>query len=347
MPSVVSIKEVAARAGVSLGTVSKVLNESAGAQIASGTRERVRRAARELGYSPNAVARALVRKQLDTIGVVLTGNATSPIGSPFFATLFDAVLEGAAARGQNTTVFTGRRWVDGPTSLPAFRDGRCDGLLLFYQLPESDIISTLLDARMPVVLVNDVRDDPRLSYVDVDNVAAFRSAVEHLIGLGHRRIALLSDWEHLTYVPARRDGYRRALGAAGIPFDERLVVVNGSLDEMTGHFAAVMSLPPGERPTAVAAMGDGSAIGAIAALRRLGWRVPEDVSVTGFNDDGTAEREHVALTTVRQPYRLIGETAVDLLLEQIEDIDRRGRRVIVPTDIVTRGTTAAPPSQTP
>jgi len=129
----VSIREVASRAGVSHGTVSKVLNDSAGAQIAAGTRDRVRRAAQELGYLPNAAARALVRRQLDAIGVVLPPGEVSPLSTPFFATAFDALVRAAADRGQTTAVLPGKIWAGAGPNLAAFFNGRCDGLVLFLQ----------------------------------------------------------------------------------------------------------------------------------------------------------------------------------------------------------------------
>ena len=338
----VSIREVAARAGVSLGTVSKVLNESATAQIASGTRDRVRRAAMDLGYHPSAVARALVRKQMDTIGVVLPRGTASPVRHPFFASLFDGVLQAAARHSQNTTIFTGVQWQDAEHSLRLYRDGRCDGLILFFQLPESDIVSALVDAQMPLVLVDDVRDDPRVTCVDVDNVRAAQEMTEYLIGMGHRRIALFCEAPFLNYVGPRREGYLQAMRSAGIPVDPDLVLYEkyGEIEEQIVH---LLNLPSEQRPTAVFCTGDSLASVVLQTAPRCGLQVPQDLSVAGFNDDGTAERQYPPLTTMRQPYEQIGEYAVTLLQEQIQDISARGQRKFLTAELVQRGSTAPPP----
>jgi LacI family transcriptional regulator len=200
---------VAARAGVSLGTVSKAFDENA--KVSTDTRERVRRAAKELGYHPSAVARAMVRKRMDTIGVILPPNMVSPVRSAFYSTIFHALLQAAAPRDQDIAICTGRRWIDAATSLPRFRDGRCDGFVVFWQPEESDLIKTLLDAKIPLVLVNDRGQDPRLSYVDIDSAASARTMTEYLRSLGHQRIALISGDSRVSSLGLREQSYRAVL----------------------------------------------------------------------------------------------------------------------------------------
>lgn len=340
----ISIREVAARAGVSLGTVSKVLNDSATAQIASGTRDRVRRAAADLGYHPSAVARALVRKQMDTIGVVLPRGTASPVRHPFFASLFDGVLQAAAAHHQNTTIFTGVQWQDADHSLRLYRDGRCDGLILFFQLPESDIVSALVEAQMPLVLVDDVRDDPRVTCVDVDNVRAAREMTEYLIEIGHHRIALFCEAPFLNYVAPRREGYLQAMRFAGVPVDpvDPDLVLYEKYGELEEQITRLLTLPTEKRPTAVFCTGDSLAGMVLQTAVRCGLSVPRDLSVAGFNDDGSADRQFPPLTTMRQPYAQIGEYAVTLLLEQIQNISTRGQRKFLTAELITRDSTAPP-----
>jgi LacI family transcriptional regulator len=326
--SVVSIREVAARAGVSRATVSK----------------RVRRAAQELGYHPSAVARGLARKRMDTLGVVLTPGQSSPIDSPFFGVLFNGILKAAAARHQNVTLVVGETWESADKSLPRFRDGRCDGLLIFYQPEGSDLIPALLGAGVPTVLVNDRRDDPRASWVDVENFASSRTATEHLLSLGHTRLAFLAEYSALTFVPARQEGFFAAIEAAGLPRSAGRVVYTGFHgDEIGRSVDALMDCPAAQRPTALFCVADGVAAQAIAALARRGLRVPHDVSVVGFNDDAAATRVHPELTTMRQPYDRIGAEAVSLLLEQIADPTRRGRHAVLPTELIVRGSTGPAP----
>jgi DNA-binding LacI/PurR family transcriptional regulator len=339
----ISIRDVAASAGVSLGTVSKVLNERAGAQIAPETRERVRRAARELGYHPSAVARALVRKQMDTLGLVLPPGSTSPIRAPFFSALVDGIFQAAAERRQNITVFTGHRWRNAQESLPYYRDGRCDGLLLCFQLPESDIVTALLDARIPMVTLNDIHDDPRATTVDVDNIAGAREMTAYLLSIGHRNIGLICGLASLNFVAPRIEGYKRALSAAGVPFDPALVAAGESTRRsIAEQVDTLLTLPIARRPTALFCLSDGLATDTFIALAARGVRIPQEISVAGFNDDGSASWHEPPLTTMRQPFVDLGERAIDLLIERIKDPSLPAVVEFLKTELVVRGSTAPP-----
>ncbi len=345
-----SIRAVAARAGVSPATVSRVLNNT-DVQIAPPTRERVERAARELHYHPSAAARALVRQRTDTLGVVLPPSVESPLRNPFFSALLDGVLEAAGERRLNVMVFTAQTEEGGPgsRSLGPMRDGRCDGLLVFYQPPGNDILHALLAARIPCALVSDWRDDPRLPCVDVENEAAAFGMAEHLLGLGHRRIALLATDPLSDFARRRIAGFRRALRARGLPETEDSLVTGLAPWDAPSVFAridALMRRPRNERPTALMCLGDDLAAVCLTGLLRAGLRVPKDVSLTGFNDDVNATRQHPALTTVRQPYLSLGGCAVDLLLERIAaGADAPARKLRLPTELIVRGSTAPPPEE--
>lgn len=338
----VSIREVAARAGVSLGTVSKVLNNSTGAQIASGTKERVRTAARELGYHPSAVARALVRRQTDALGVIFPQfNSESPIRGGFFSLVFNEILEAAHARQQDVTILSGRSWVDAETSLPMYRDGRCDGYIVFFQHEGSDLLAAFSDKDIPFVLVNDCVSDERVSCVDVDNRTSARVATEYLLSLGHRRIAHIAGNVPQSPVSGRLAGYHDALQAAGVASDPRFAPPGDySFESVIERVTTLMSLPLPERPTAVFCGADGMAGSALRCLTRLGIRVPDDVSVIGHDDITEAAQEHPALTTMRQPFARIGDAVLDELLCVIRDIKNRGRKQFLPTELVVRESTA-------
>ena len=344
----VSIHEVAARAQVSAATVSRVLNNTT-VQIAAATRERVEQAARELQYQPSAAARALVRRQTDTFGVVLPPTDPSPLRNPFFSALLDGVLEAATARHLNIMVFTGHVGADagGDRNLRQMRDGRCDGLLVFYQPLDNDILPTLLDANIPCTLVSDWRDDLRLPCVDVENELAAFQLTDYLLDLGHRRIALITSDTYGRFSQLRVAGFQRALKERGLFLSEGDALVATTRWGAEHVFAAVqalMELPLPERPTALMCLTDDLAAVCMSALARLGVRVPEAVSVTGFNDDANAIRQHPALTTIRQPYVKLGECAIDLLLDRITSgADAPARKLLLPTEIVVRDSTAAPP----
>lgn len=340
----VSIREVAARAGVSLGTVSKVLNNSSGAQIATGTKERVRIAALELGYYPSAVARALVRQQTDTLGVIFPQfNLESPIRGGFFSYVFNEILESAHRHEQDMTILSGRSWKNAQVSLPQFRDGRCDGYVVFFQFDGSDLIESFLDSQVPFVLVNDYRDDARLSCVDVDNHESAFAATRYLLSLGHRHIAHLPGNIPHAPVEGRLQGYKDALENAGIPFDPRLAPAGDYyFESVAERVTNLMQLPETERPTAIFCGADGIASSALRTLARLGLRVPEDVSVIGHDDLPEASQEYPSLTTMRQPFSRIGEAVVDELLSVINNIENRGSKRFLHAELIVRDSTAKP-----
>ena len=338
----VSIRDVAAQAGVSLATVSRVLNSKSSAQIAPKTRARVEHAATALGYHPSAIGRALARRQTDTFGIVLPSTRESPLRDSYFSALMDGVLEAATESEMDVVVFTAHASWNDRAYLAKLRDGRCDGLLLFHQPGESEIIPALLDAESPCVLVGDWREDPRLTCVDVESYESARTVVGHLLGLGHRRIALLSTGEGLYYVPPRLIGYRQALSEYGLTADEALIhtdMAPWDPDGVVHRIQSLMSLPAGERPTAFWCTTDNIAAIVQAALSRQGFRVPEDVSVAGFNDDSNAWHQHPPLTTMRQPYVDMGAQAIRLLLERIADPQAPAQKLELPTQLVIRGST--------
>jgi len=339
----VSIAEVAARAGVSQGTVSKVLNGRVAAQIALATQERVKIAASELGYHPSAIARGLAGKRLDTLGIVFAQGNTFFATSPYFAAILDGILEVVTRAKQNTMLFTGQVWSDARQGLPILRDGRCDGLLLISPPAESDIVPALLEAKLPFVLVGDINPHPLVTSVDVDNVMGARKITEHLISLGHRRIAYLCGPPTVSSVSQRLQGYQDAIEADGIEFDLSLVMPGAYLQE-SGYERAreLWRLPADQRPTAVFCGNDLIAIGAMAALHDLGARIPQDISVAGFDDIPSAATSQPSLTTMRQPMHLLGQHAAARLLALIQATEEPGFKEVLPTELVVRGSTAPP-----
>ena len=344
----ISIREVAARAGVSPATVSRVLNKTA-VQIAPETRLRVEAAASELQYHPSAVARALVRRQTDTLGVLLPPVAGLPVRNAFFSALLDGVLEAATERHLNVMIFTGQTGEDTHRSMAPLCDGRCDGLLVFYQPPTGNLLPALLKAQIPCVLVSDWREDTRLPCVDVENRESAQAMTRWLIELGHTRVALLGTGPEDHFMQRRLEGYQAALVDEEIEFDESLLALRLNAADVASVIACVeafMSKPPAERPTAMMCLSDDIAALCTMALGSCGVSVPQQVSVTGFNNDSNALRSYPALTTMGQPYPALGRCAIDLLLERIAGgPDLPARKLRLPTELVVRDSTAPPPSQ--
>ncbi|MES2465559.1 MAG: LacI family DNA-binding transcriptional regulator [Armatimonadota bacterium] len=341
----VTLKEVAAEAGVSMMTVSAALRAQSTDKypVAESTRERVHAAARKLRYFPSAVAQGMRGQRLNAIGVVLINPDARLQGDPYVCGLLDGIIAVANTEGQNTTLFTGRRWSSAAESLPIFCDGRTDGLIILSPSPDSDIVPALLEAGLPFVLISGQSDDPRVSSVDVDHITPVETLVNHLLELGHRRIAFLPGRAESRSARMRHEGYRNALEKAGIPYDPALVLPGYySIASGVQRAEMLLALPAATCPTALCCGNDQIAAGALQALSKAGVRVPEEMSVTGFDDSPEAASVVPPLTTVRQPLEEMGRRAARLLLDAIESGFPIGERELLPTEIVYRRS-AAPP----
>lgn len=300
----VSIKDIAERAGVSPSTVSRALNDHP--RISRRTRERIRRLAKEMGYSPSAIARSLVAKRTFTIGLVI-----SFISDPFLAQVVRGVEEAAIDNGYS--VFLCSSYGD-PTRemavVETFRERRADGIIVTTSRVDS-LYAPLLDKfKIPIVLIN-CRE---YAYsVSTDNLHGGQLATEHLLELGHTRIGYISSEEGGRTNLDRLEGYKMALRRYGIAFDQSLVSAgDGKVEGGKEGMKRLLALPC--PPTAVFCYNDMTAIGAAAALREAGLRVPEDMSLVGFDDIDLAPYLNPPLTTVRQPRYELGRSAMEMLL---------------------------------
>jgi DNA-binding LacI/PurR family transcriptional regulator len=327
MPTIVDVAE---RAGVSKSLVSLVMRGSP--QVREEKRLAVERAVEQLGYRPNAVARSLVRNRTNVLGVML-----SDLHNPFFADIVDGIDAEASAARYRALINTGsrvpeREWEAIETLLQL----RTDGLILASSvLPSAQILKA--GAAVPVALIARPSRWPSVDSVTNDDRAGARLAVDHLVSLGHRRIAHV-DGGRGAGATARRQGFLDAMRDHGLAAKGR--VVRGDYTEEGGAAGVDGLLASGRRPTAVFVANDLAAIGALHALERHGLAVPGDVSVVGYDTTSLAALGHIDLTTINQPRREIGATAVRLLLERLEGRRTRARHVVIPPDLVVRGTTA-------
>ncbi len=331
----VTIREVAKRAGVGIATVSRVLNGSP--SVSEETRRRVLQAIEELNYTPNPIARRLSTGRTWTIGA-LVPFFTLPefvkrlqgIQRALSDSAYDLVLFNIESLAQRDKYF-----------LDLSKNNRVDGLLILSLSLTDEQIATFAEAHIPLVLVDAVH--PKASRVVADHALGGRLATEHLIALGHRRIAFVSDPLddpfHFIAPRQRFQGYCRALEAAGLPLREAYHLHGAHGRENARRMGrALLSLD--EPPTAVFAASDTQAIGVMEAARERGLRIPEDLSVIGYGD--LRDAEYLDLTTVHQPLFESGVEAVNLLLELIEDPPETPRVVELPLHVVQRKTTAAP-----
>jgi len=325
---------VAARAGVSRTTVSLVLNDR-GESIPDATRQRVLDAARDLDYHPHHSARVLAGGRSHTLALVLRQTAEQVAGDALLAETLRGLA--GAARSAHYRVLVEPLTPGESTYGDLVRSRRADGAVVSGPLFDDPELSDLVDDGFPIVIQGSL-PGTRAPSVDIDNVASARTAVEHLIGLGHRRIACITN-APMTYTAAadRVAGYRAALAAAGL-HDDRALFEEGGYDASSGHRAMAAILARGV-PEAVFVASDVVALGAIGALREAGLRVPEDVSVVGFDDIPLAAYFDPPLTTIHLPANELGLAAGRALLDLIAGRDVPQRSLLA-TEMVIRASTA-------
>ncbi len=333
-----TIRDIASVCGVSEATVSYVINGKR--SLKPTTRERVFRTMREMNYHPNAVARGLASKRVHTLGI-LSGAVDSAdfITNPYAGSLLKGVMICAQREDFNVTLFTAA-WQNAEVSAPPLRDGRTDGILAIAPLLTSDILPGLVSLQMPLVAISAGQTDLPISNVDVDDYAGARMAAQHLLELGHRRIAYLTGNDDMASHAPRRAGFCDALQEAGVPVIPEFI--------QPSHFNGAMAFEQTVRllrqqnpPTAIFAGNDSIAFGVIEAARCIGVEVPEHLSVIGFDDSPPAITASLNLTTVRQPLQQIGEAATSLLIRYMRQPDEfePGVQLLAP-ELIVRGTTA-------
>ncbi len=328
---------MAARAGVSRTTVSFVLNARTDAGISPGTWRRIEEAARDLGYHPHGPARALAGGASLTIGLVLRQSAEQVAADALLAeTLWGIAAE---ARTGGYRVLLEPLSPDGGRYSDLLLSERVDGLIVSGPRVDDEELAALVADGFPIILQGSLPNVPAPS-VDIDNRAGARAAVEHLLGLGHRRIGCITN-APLAYTAAenRLAGYRDALAAAGIAFDADLVA-EGAFDAASGHAAMTSLLDRPDQLTAVFVASDIVAFGALRALREAGRRVPADVSVVGFDDIPLARHFDPPLTTIRLPANALGAAAGRALIDRLAGRPT-SERTLLPTELIVRESTAA------
>ena len=311
----ITIRDVARRAGVSLSTVSQVLNGRAG-YASSATRDRVLTAARELGYRPNALARGLVTSRTGTLGVVITD-----ITRTFFTQVVGSIEQVASAQGYSVLLACADGVQPEQRALETFIDKRVDGIICMSSTASTSADHILQVNRLgvPLVMINRPLHTDEVNQIAWDDVEIAQRAMEHLIGLGHRQIAHLSGLQNGVGRRSAVDrvrGYKMALRAAGIPLDESLIA-EGGYDYAVSFAACGALFDRDNPPTAIFAASDVMAVAIINALHRRHVQVPEDVSVVGANDEQSAVQVEPPLTTVRLPVVAAGQRAAELVLAAI------------------------------
>ncbi len=341
MPGRVRISDVASAAGVSIATVSASLNEVESARISADTRARVRAVADRLGYIPNRLAQGLRVQRSNTIGFVGDTVATTP----YAVGMILGVLEAARAADRVVLLMNteGHRDLEA-RELATLLQHQVDGVLYATMYHRSvEVPAVLRDT--PVVLVDCEASDPEVSWVVPDEVAGAMTAVGELLGHGHRRIAFINNPHPILGATGRLEGYKRALGKAGIDVDPALIVAPIDNGPEGGYGAARQLLALPERPTGVFCFRDLMAVGVYRAAHELGLEIPRNLSVVGFDDmELIASGLFPGLTTVALPHYEMGSWGVQQLLALMESPSGKVQQVKLSGQLIRRRSVAPPPT---
>ena len=327
----VTVKDVAKAAGVSQATAARALGGYG--YVSPTARRLIEDAARSMGYRRHAVARALASNVTHTVGLVV-----SDIENPFFATAARALSDTLESEGYTILLANSDEDLEREERLvEAFRARRVDGLVVVPSVAtKTPHLSDLVSADLPLVLFDRPVRGLKADVVLVDNKEGAKTAVEHLLRLGHRRIGLVSDPPEISSSGERIAGYRAAHEQAGIPVDERLVVLTGST-QADGYRGAKELLGRAKRPSAIFTANNMMSVGTLLALRDLALQVPRDVAMVGFDDLEWTTLIEPALTVVRQPVHDIGRHAGTRVLARMNGDRSAPRRIRLPTEFIVRG----------
>lgn len=336
------MQEIADRAGVSRTAVSFVLNNTPGVNIPEKTRQRILKAARELNYTPDFAARTLATGRSHTVAyIVRTAPQQLALDSLFLSGVLSGVSRAVMAGGYHLLLYGIASNTPSSFYTNLIRSQRVEGLVISWPAASDDELYALFDAGASIV-VHGSSGYADIPSVDVDNAASAQQAIQHLIDLGHRVIA------HVTNGPldhpaaaARAAGYRQALQAAGLPYYPQLTK-QGAYTTESGLIAGRALLAESLPFTAVFVSGDIVALGVIKALRERGLRIPQDVSIIGFDDIPLVSYFEPALTTVRLPAEAIGFEAGNMLIRAIRGEPLTNTHRVLPTELIVRESTARP-----
>jgi DNA-binding LacI/PurR family transcriptional regulator len=326
-----TLAEVARKAGVSSATVSRALN--AASTVKNSTRARVMRAAKDLNYHPNLHARSLARGSSRTLGIIV-----SNMENPFFFDIFKVIESSARVRGYESVVAnTGYRSEQLVSSVRLMIGGRMAGIAAIVSEMDADLIRTIVESRIPCVFYDVGTPSRNITNVRVDYRKGIERTVEYLHALGHESIAFVGHHSALGPINERRTAFQDAVSRFAPSAHTHIVEGTDSLEG--GREAAHELLASGFRPTGIVCVNDFMAVGVLRELRARGIRVPEEISVTGFDNIRLSEFCSPSLTTVHIPRDLIGRTIFESLVPDPKKPRVKGREIRIDTELVVREST--------
>lgn len=332
----VTLKEVAERAGVHPATASRALNAATRGLVNAQTAARVEKAAQQLGYTPNSIARSLKTSRSATIGLLLP-DLTNPLFPPIVRGVEDVLR----AVGYSPWIInTDNEPEREAAAIESFRGRSVDGFVVATARLHDPLLEEVAASGTPLVLVNRRVASPDIPSVTGDDAAGVAAAVRHLYDLGHREIVHVAGPQDLSTGVARRQAFRQVVEDLGLPGGPERIADAASWSEPAGADAMEEIVAHGVSYTAILAGNDLIALGCYDVLARHGLRCPDDVSVVGFNDMPFINRVAPPLTSVRVPHYEIGAEAARLLLEVVDDPARHARSIMLPLTLSVRGSTA-------
>lgn len=329
-----TIRDVARQAGVSIATVSRVLNRSA--VVSDDKQQRVHAAVQELGYVPNPAAQSLPGRRTGGLGIIVPF-----VGGEFFSELLTSIDQTAMQHECVLMISASHRDSASLRTVLGSMQKRVDGFIVVAPELEAEAVYELVMPGTPVVFINTPYRGEGVDVINFDNYGGTRTSVRHLLEQGHRRIAFICGPPDACDATERLEGYRAALAEARIPPDPALEVQAGSsavdeFSEQAGYDAAHQLLRLEQRPTAIVAANDQSAMGAMAAVRRAGLRIPDDIALTGFDGLTAAQFAVPALSSVEVPVRQVGAMATERVLQRIDGAAGEPQQDVVPVQFVAR-----------
>ncbi|MEL7657704.1 MAG: LacI family DNA-binding transcriptional regulator [Bacillota bacterium] len=326
------IQEVAKKANVSVATVSRVLNNNI--YVKQETREKVMQAIKELNYSPNLSGRILRRNETKVVLILLP-----TISNPFYAKAVTGIRHVADKMGYLTLICNTESSKEKEMEfLDLLKYKQADGAIIMSHDMEIDKLEEIRESH-PIVQCFEYQQSNKLSYVSVDNEKAAYDAVDYLIQIGHSKIGLVGCHPAYSSAVQREEGYKKALSGAGIELDPNLII-RGDYGFKSGYDCAIELMERNQKPTAIFAISDMQAIGVIKALKTIGLRVPQDVSVMGFDNITMAEIYDPSVTTVYQPAYKIGSKAMTILIEELKSETYKPQHILMKHELIIRESTS-------
>ena len=329
-----TLEDIARMSGVSRSTVSRVINDDR--NVNEATRRKVWEVIQNINFQPNLAARGLAAGRTQVLGLVIPMAVASVFVDPYFPLLIQGISAACTPRGYTIMLWLAQPDFEQRMASQILNNSLIDGVIVASAVQDDPIVTALIQAQsMPFIMVGRDMEDAPVSYVDVDNRAGAGMAVEYLLRQGHERVATITGPQNMVAGYDRFQGYLEALARYHRVVDPQLVT-GGLFDEASGYEAMLALLP--HKPDGLFVASDMMAMGAMRAIQEAGLKIPDDIALIGFDDIPAAALTTPPLTTVRQPIMRCGSMAAEVLIDMIGNPPAAPRRMILPTELVLRGT---------